>query len=123
MSKEMTTQQATQLLKEYNVWRRGAELEQPNPTVIGKAIDTLLAHVETHNTKEPAPQPGQQDVTALVINDLRERSAEGEKKYGTRLQTFNGRKALVDLYQVQELLDACQYIKQEMLEREAGRGG
>ncbi len=116
----MTTQEATQLLKEYNVWRRGAELEQPNPTVIGKAIDTLLAHVETHNTKEPAPQPGQQDVTSEVIKDLQERSATGEKKYGTRLQTFNGRKALVDLYQ--ELLDACQYIKQELLEREHGEG-
>ncbi len=74
----------------------------------------------THNRKEPAPKPGQKDVTAEVIKDLQERSATGEKKYGTRLQTFNGRKALVDLYQ--ELLDACQYIKQELLEREHGEG-
>ncbi len=35
-----------QLLKEYNIWRRGAEMEQPNPTVIGDAIDKLIRYVE-----------------------------------------------------------------------------
>jgi hypothetical protein len=111
----MTTQEATQLLKEYNVWRRGAELEQPNPTVIGKAIDKLIAHVESHNTPEPLPSKGKQNVTEEVIKDLQERSAAGKEKYGTPLQTFNGRKPLIDLYQ--ELLDAVQYLKQHLLEQ------
>ena len=78
-------------------------------------------NIRTDNTKEPAPTPGEQDVTEAVIKDLQERSAIGAEKYGIPLQTFNGRKPLVDLYQ--ELLDACQYIKQELLERESGRGG
>lgn len=32
-----------QLLANYNNWRRGAEIEQPNPLEIGNAIDEVLA--------------------------------------------------------------------------------
>lgn len=32
-----------ELLKTYNEWRRGADIEQPNPTDIGKAIDSVLS--------------------------------------------------------------------------------
>ena len=41
----------------------------------------------------------------------------GEKKYGTRLKTFNGRDALLDLQQ--EVYDAIVYAQQAKLE---GRG-
>ncbi len=54
-------------------------------------------------------------IVDLVIADLRERASHGEAKYGVRLQPNNGRVALVDLYQ--ELLDATQYIRQEIEER------
>jgi len=53
----------------------------------------------------------------MVIEDMRQRDNEGRKKYGTPLQTSNGRDALVDLYQ--ELLDATVYIRQE-IERRSG---
>lgn len=45
----------------------------------------------------------------LVLEDIRKRDAMGEKMYGTRLQPFNGRLMIVDLYE--ELLDAVVYIR------------
>lgn len=65
---------------------------------------------------QPAPEvnrhPAIQD---LVIADMQERKRLGLERYGTLLQPFNGRKALVDRYQ--ELLDAVQYTRQEIEER------
>lgn len=65
--------------------------------------------------KEPAPQPGRQVVLDAVIVDLEMRAEFGRKKYGTYLQTFNGRDALIDAYQ--EALDLVMYLKQALLER------
>lgn len=66
---------------------------------------------------EPEPTPGEADVTSLVIADLKRRSDFGARKYGTRLQTFNGRDALKDFYA--ELLDGCCYIRQRIEEEES----
>jgi len=60
--------------------------------------------------RQRAPSPGQTDVSPLLIKDIEARNAHGLKKYGTRLQTHNGRDALVDLYE--ELVDATQYARQ-----------
>jgi hypothetical protein len=49
-----------------------------------------------------------------VIADLEERRRFGLEKYGTVLQSFNGRDALVDAYQ--EALDLLVYLKQELEE-------
>lgn len=55
-------------------------------------------------------------VISKVMSDLASRAVMGEKKYGTLLKTHNGRKAIVDLYE--ELLDACMYVKQFIMETE-----
>ena len=52
----------------------------------------------------------------LVIKDIQERDANGLKKYGTRLQAFNGRNALIDSYQ--EVLDLIVYFRQSVEERD-----
>lgn len=52
----------------------------------------------------------------LVIEDMRQRNADGTAKYGTPLRTFNGRDPLTDLYQ--ELLDAVVYCRQEKARRD-----
>lgn len=52
----------------------------------------------------------------IVAVDVGGRKAIGIERYGKPLQPFNGRKAMVDLYQ--ELLDASVYCRQEMFERE-----
>jgi len=49
----------------------------------------------------------------LVIEDMKERNQAGLEKYGTMLQPFNGRDALIDAYQ--EVLDLCVYLRQLIL--------
>ena len=53
----------------------------------------------------------------LLLRDMRERDAFGRAKYGTPLQAWNGRDALVDAYQ--EALDLCVYLRQQLAERAA----
>ena len=68
------------------------------------------------STPQPPPIAGKIDVAPVVIADIEARIAAGKEKYGTLLQTHNGRSALWDLYQ--ELIDACMYIRQRLLEEE-----
>lgn len=71
---------------------------------------------------EPPPVPNARHaVWPLVIEDMKARDAEGRRKYGTPLQPFNGRDALVDAYQ--EALDLVVYLRQAIAERDAARGG
>lgn len=51
----------------------------------------------------------------LVIEDMQKRDNTGFKKYGTRLQAFNGRNSVIDIYE--ELLDAVVYMKQQIEEK------
>lgn len=67
------------------------------------------------NKPEPMPTKGKENVTEALIKDLQERSELGKRKYGTYLETFNGRDPLVDGFQ--ELLDLAQYWKQVLMER------
>ena len=65
---------------------------------------------------QPPPVAGKIDVAPVVIADIEARMKAGKEKYGTLLQTHNGRSALWDLYQ--ELIDACMYTRQRLLEEE-----
>jgi hypothetical protein len=49
-----------------------------------------------------------------VAEDVEARIRIGERKYGKRLQSFNGREAVKDLYD--EVLDAMNYSKQLEIE-------
>lgn len=69
------------------------------------------------NAPQPPPVPnGHPAVWHLVHNDMLERDREGQRKYGTPLQPFNGRDVLVDAYQ--EALDLCVYLRQAIYERD-----
>lgn len=69
---------------------------------------------------QPAPTPNDgTPVWDAVIEDMKKRDALGRKRYGTPLQTHNGRKALRDAYE--EVLDLAVYLKQELLEQHATR--
>jgi len=67
------------------------------------------------DTREPMPTKGKINVLPEVIKDLQDREVVGIKRYGTPLQTENGRDALMDAYQ--EALDLVMYLKQVLLER------
>jgi len=66
-------------------------------------------------TPQPAPHSGKLTVIDYVLADMAQRAAAGLQKYGTQLQTHNGRDALWDAYQ--EALDLAMYLRQAILER------
>ena len=70
----------------------------------------------TAATPQPTPSGDGQPVVDAVIADINARRDKGLQKYGTLLRTYNGRDALMDLYQ--ELLDAVMYLRQFRLERD-----
>jgi len=74
-----------------------------------------MTNQTTAATPQPDPQPGQENVGAQVLADIQARIEMGQEKYGTVLQTFNGRDALEDAYQ--EAIDLVMYLKQEMMEK------
>ena len=77
----------------------------------------MKIHIISPNA--PEPQPVKNNLPAvwdLVMDDIRERDAIGEKKYGVRLQPFNGRDVLKDAYQ--EALDLVVYLRQAIYERD-----
>lgn len=55
-------------------------------------------------------------IQGLVIADIEARTQVGIQRYGTPLQAHNGRDALRDLYE--ELLDAANYTRQLLYERD-----
>ena len=61
----------------------------------------------------PNNKPAIQD---LVMQDMLARKLLGQKRYGTPLQPHNGRDMMQDLYE--ELLDACNYIRGAIYERD-----
>lgn len=70
------------------------------------------------STPEPPPKPNKGAIVwEIVIEDMKARDAAGRYKYGTPLQTNNGRKQLVDAYQ--EALDLVVYLRAEIEERRA----
>jgi hypothetical protein len=87
------------------------------------AWDALVAkHTVTRGTAsnpfthEPDPVRGKEVVLPYVLYDLQKRADVGRKKYGTLLETHNGRDALMDAYQ--ESCDLCMYLRQVILERD-----
>lgn len=67
----------------------------------------------------PQPDPVANDKPAvwdLVVADMKDRDADGLRKYGVRLQPANGRDAMVDAYQ--EALDLVVYFRQLIWERD-----
>lgn len=64
---------------------------------------------------DPIPNKGI-PIGVLVMDDITLRMKRGMETYGTYLQAHNGRNALQDLYE--ELLDACCYIKQALIEQQ-----
>lgn len=65
---------------------------------------------------QAAPLPGDTPVWDLVIEDMRKRDHLGRAKYGTPLQTNNGRDFLLDAYQ--EALDLTVYLRGAIEERD-----
>ena len=73
---------------------------------------TLITSHPATVVQAPSVKNNTTPVYKRVMADIEDRASLGCEKYGTYLQTFNGRDALIDLYQ--ELLDAVQYLRQRI---------
>ena len=80
--------------------------------------DNYLATGEQPLSRGDGVHP-RKDVCTMVKQDLDSRIDVGEKRYGERLTTFNGRDSLQDAYQ--EVLDLVMYLRQEIEERQEYR--
>ena len=79
----------------------------------------FLETIKIHGPDIPEKSPVQNDkdfMWDIVVHDIEQRDAMGTKKYGTRLQPFNGRDPLWDAYQ--EALDLVVYLRQAIFEKE-----
>lgn len=86
------------------------------PQAVAKALQLGLLE---RSVADPQPVPVSSERPAiqdLVSVDVAERKQQGIQKYGTVLQGFNGRDALIDAYQ--EALDLVQYLRQALYERD-----
>jgi len=82
--------------------------------------ETALTVVPERAGRDGDTQPlpivnAQPDVQTQVITDIHARRQVGIKRYGTALQPYNGRDALLDAYE--EALDLAMYLKQALIER------
>lgn len=66
--------------------------------------------------QQQMPVPGELNVQDLFLEYLHYRFQLGEKKYGTSLETFNGRNALRDA--LDEATDLALYLQQKVNEQE-----
>lgn len=79
--------------------------------------DPLPGRPKTEPEDQPMPIKNSFPyVHDLVAKDIAARGELGKRRYGTKLQPFNGRNALLDAYE--EVLDAAVYLKQALLETE-----
>ena len=66
---------------------------------------------------QPTPLPSSRPrIAERVVDDIQKRMHHGAREYGTALQSYNGRRALQDLYE--EMLDGAHYVKQRMDEED-----
>jgi hypothetical protein len=96
--------------------RKESLTSQAEPTLEKEQLAGGFVRFRQREGDQPLPRAGQQNVSEAVKADLDARIQLGIQRYGQPLQTFNGRDALKDLYE--ELLDACHYAKQAILERD-----
>jgi hypothetical protein len=98
-----------------------AIVDQPPPKATDRrpSWDIVMSYVDQLRRDNAHVSLGvDADVISLVLSDMRDRDVIGQKRYGTRLTSGNGRDHLVDAYQ--ELLDSCVYLMNELDEHGVG---
>jgi len=100
-------------MNEYSATEQPDPIQNEKPAVWELVIQDVT---ELYPYNPDAPPHSFGEVTKLLVDDMKDRDAWGRSKYKTPLQPFNGRDALIDLYQ--ELLDAVVYAAQYKYELE-----
>ena len=87
--------------------------EQPQP-ILNEQPAVWQVVIQDVNEWWSSTNAPEVSIRSALIQDMTDRDNFGREKYKVPLQPFNGRDALVDLYQ--EFLDATVYTRQLLLE-------
>jgi hypothetical protein len=77
----MKTEQAIQVLREFNLWRRGNEdMDQPDPREIGEAIDSVLVSIQKAEAElDEERKEGEEQARLLGMGSEREAKLIAER--------------------------------------------
>ena len=114
----MKTEKAIQVLRDYNLWRRGnEEMEQPDPREIGEAIDSvLLAIQKAEAERDEERKEGEEQARLLGMGSEREAKLIAERDLW-RAEAQRWREQALDLEdQIETAIKRIQW-RQDNLDR------
>jgi hypothetical protein len=114
----MKTEKAIQVLRDYNLWRRGNEdMEQPDPREIGEAIDSvLLAIQKAEAERDEERKEGEEQARLLGMGSEREAKLIAERDLW-RAEAQRWREQALDLEdQIETAIKRIQW-RQDNLDR------
>ena len=114
----MKTEKAIQVLRDYNLWRRGnEEMEQPDPHTIGEAIDSVLVAIQKAEAElDEERKEGEEQARLLGMGSEREAKLIAERDLW-RAEAQRWREQALDLEaQIETAIKRLQW-RQDNLDR------
>jgi hypothetical protein len=114
----MKTEQAIQVLREFNLWRRGNEdMDQPDPREIGEAIDSVLVSIQKAEAElDEERKEGEEQARLLGMGSEREAKLIAERDLW-RAEAQRWREQALDLEaQIETAIKRLQW-RQDNLDR------
>jgi hypothetical protein len=114
----MKTEKAIQVLRDYNLWRRGnEEMEQPDPREIGEAIDSVLVSIQKAEAeRDEERKEGEEQARLLGMGSEREAKLIAERDLW-RAEAQRWREQALDLEaQIETAIKRIQW-RQDNLDR------
>ena len=114
----MKTEQAIQVLREFNLWRRGNEdMDQPDPREIGEAIDSVLVSIQKAEAeRDEERKEGEEQARLLGMGSEREAKLIAERDLW-RAEAQRWREQALDLEaQIETAIKRLQW-RQDNLDR------
>jgi hypothetical protein len=114
----MKTEKAIQVLRDYNLWRRGNEdMEQPDPREIGEAIDSVLVAIQKAEAeRDEERKEGEEQARLLGMGSEREAKLIAERDLW-RAEAQRWREQALDLEaQIETAIKRIQW-RQDNLDR------
>jgi hypothetical protein len=114
----MKTEKAIQILRDYNLWRRGNEdMDQPDPREIGEAIDSVLVAIQKAEAeRDEERKEGEEQARLLGMGSEREAKLIAERDLW-RAEAQRWREQALDLeVQIETAIKRIQW-RQDNLDR------
>jgi hypothetical protein len=114
----MKTEKAIQVLRDYNLWRRGNEdMDQPDPREIGEAIDSVLVAIQKAEAeRDEERKEGEEQARLLGMGSEREAKLIAERDLW-RAEAQRWREQALDLEaQIETAIKRLQW-RQDNLDR------